>query len=81
MKPRGIVASVTHGFATVPAEIVAVVCSMVARQMVSPAGIIREQAGAVSASYSQTSPGTTGGLALMAHEKADLDPYRVTMVR
>lgn len=80
-KPRGVVATVTHGYPVVPSEIVALVCTMVARQASSPAGIIREQAGQVNASYSQVAPNVAGGITLMKNEMSDLDAYRIPSFR
>lgn len=76
-RPRGVVASITHGYPTVPGEVVALVCSVVARQAASPSGVVREQAGAVSAQYSQVAPNVSGGLTLLASEMVALDSYRI----
>lgn len=80
-RPRGVVAAVTHGYDEVPAEVVMLVCTMVARQAASPAGVVREQAGQRLAQYSQAAPNVAGGLVLMRHEMGDLDTYRIPRVR
>ncbi len=81
VKPRGIVATVTHGYPAVPDEVQMVVCSMVARQVASPSGVVREQAGAVSAQYTQVAPNVSGGLSLLATEMATLSSYRIPRFR
>jgi len=80
-RPRGVVASVTHGYTETPDDVKMLVCTMVARQAASPAGVLREQAGQVSAAYSQVSPNVSGGLVLMQNEMAQLDAYRIPRAR
>lgn len=73
---RGMVVTLSHGYATEPDELVDLVCSMVARQYASPLGAIHEQAGSVSISYSIGLPTVVGGLALTDREKGMLVAYR-----
>lgn len=80
-RPRGIVATVTHGYPLVPQDLVALVCTVVARQAASPSGVLREQAGQVSAAYSQVAPNVAGGITLLKNEMSDLDDYRIPRFR
>lgn len=75
-KLRSVRLTVQHGFDEVP-DVAAVVRSVAARASASPAGVVREQAGAVSLSMSQVAPGVSGGVVLMDHEKRMLDKYRI----
>lgn len=75
-KLRGVKLTLTHGFDAVP-EVAEVVRSVADRAKSSPGGVVREQAGSVSLQYSATAPGVSGGVVLMAHERAQLDPYRI----
>lgn len=74
---RGVTVAIVHGYTPVPAELVAVVCSVAARAAVSPTGVVREQTGPFSVTYSQTAPNTAGGVALLPAETAILDRYRI----
>lgn len=76
-RPRGVIATITHGYDTPPAEVVGVIMQVASRASSSPAGITREQAGSVSFSYALTAPGVSGGVALLEHERAILDHYRI----
>jgi hypothetical protein len=76
---RGIVAVVTHGWVTVPTSLVAQTCAVAGRAFASPLGATREQAGAVSVTYSSTAaPGASGsgGVALTDGDRARLAPFR-----
>lgn len=67
----------THGFSTIPADIVAVVCQIAARAIGSPAtesGITQEALGAYS--YSRGGAAGAGPFGLLADERAVLDRYR-----
>ena len=64
----------THGYATVPADIVALVCAMVGRTMAAPSaasGLTSETIG--SYSYRTAEPGMGVTVALTASDKALLD--------
>ena len=74
---RGITANITHGFATTPEDVRAVVLAVAARAQVSPDGVVRRQTGAVSESYSQTGFNVAGGISLMPHEKDALARYKL----
>lgn len=73
---RDVTISLTHGYADVP-DLVSVVHAVVSRALSSPMGATREQAGALSVSWATTSPGVSGGLALLAHEISIVDTYKV----
>jgi len=66
-----------HGYESAPEDVVGVVVSAAARQLDSPAGRTREQAGGVNVGFALTGVGVSGGIALLEHEKAILDKYRV----
>lgn len=68
-----------HGYDDVPEDVVAVIVQTAARAADSPAGRTREQAGGVNVGFGLTGAGVSGGLALLAHEKELLDPYRVEL--
>lgn len=75
-KLRGVSLTITHGFDAVP-DVAEIVRAVADRAGASPAGVVREQAGGVSLQYSATAPGVSGGVVLMAHERAMLDRYRL----
>jgi hypothetical protein len=75
-KLRSVRLTIEHGFDEVP-DVASVVRSIAARAGASPAGVLREQAGAVSLTMSQVAPGVAGGVVLMDHERRMLDKYRV----
>ncbi|WP_157874168.1 hypothetical protein [Psychromicrobium lacuslunae] len=74
---RGVRLTVKHGFDAAP-DVVEIIRSVAARAGSSPAGITREQAGQVSITYATVAPGVAGGTVLMEHERAMLEPYRLT---
>lgn len=74
---RGVTANITHGYDDVPAEVRAVVLSVAARAVVSPDGVVRQQVGGVSVTFSQNGFNVAGGVALLDHERAALDRYRL----
>lgn len=76
---RGNMVAVTYsaGFEEVPDDIVALTLQIAARALGSPLGIVREQAGGVSVSYTQTGANTAGGSVLLPHEMEQLDAYRI----
>lgn len=65
----------TAGYLTVPEDLVTLTLQMAARALGAPLGIVREQAGSVSVSYSATAPGVAGGVVLLEHEKTSLAAY------
>lgn len=73
---RDIDITFTHGHDDTP-ELVSVALAVVSRALSSPMGATREQAGQMSVSWSTTSPGVAGGMALLATELAILDHYRI----
>lgn len=75
-KLRGVTVTMSHGFDSVP-DVVEIVRAISERAGVSPAGVVREQAGQVSLSYAQTASGVAGGVVLMDHERAMLDRYKL----
>jgi hypothetical protein len=74
---RGVVAVIDHGYETVPGEVAAVVCSIVSRVAPNPLGVVREQTGPFSVTYSQTAFNQAGGVVLLANEKDVLAAYRI----
>ena len=76
---RIIDATITHGYPSAP-DVKSVALAVVTRELSSPTGATREQAGAVSVSWALSSPGVSGGIALLAHERAILDFYRIESV-
>lgn len=76
---RGGTVAITYaaGFEEVPEDIVSLTLQVAARALGSPLGIVREQAGGVSVSYTQTGSNTAGGSVLLAHEMEQLDAYRI----
>ncbi|MEX1078885.1 MAG: hypothetical protein WED09_07240 [Homoserinimonas sp.] len=71
--------TITHGLTAAPPEIVSLTLQVAARALGSPLGIVREQAGAVSVTYSQAGFNIAGGSVLLPHEKLQLDgsPYKI----
>lgn len=76
-RPGGIVIQLHHGLDDIPDELVELTMAVALRAVSSPTGIVREQAGAVSAEYALVAPGVSGGIAFLQHEKALLAPYRL----
>jgi hypothetical protein len=73
---RGLAITLTHGYANQPFELVELTCSIAARQFASPLGAIREQAGSVAVTYSQSAPSVSGGVTLTPREINSLVFYR-----
>lgn len=73
---RGVRITARHGFESAP-EIKQMVLAACSRALSSPSGATREQAGALSVSWATVAPGVSGGLALMGHELALLEGYRL----
>lgn len=73
----GIRVTYTHGHKTTPPDVMAVVAAMAARAIASPAGVVREQTGPFSVTYTQTAPNQAGGVGLLNTERFILDRYRI----
>lgn len=73
---RIITATIVHGYAEAP-DVKRVALAVVARELSSPTGATREQAGAVSISWALSSAGVSGGVALLQNERDILDHYRI----
>lgn len=65
------------GYGEVPDELVSLTLQIAARALGSPLGIVREQAGGVSVTYSQTGSNVAGGSVLLPQEMAQLDAYKI----
>lgn len=78
---RDITVTFTHGYDSEDvADVNQVVLAVAARHMASPTGATREQTLAASVSWALTGPGVSGGIALLAHERDVLAPYRIESV-
>ena len=64
-----------HGFATIPQDITNIVAGMVALQMSTSPGIVRETIGTYSAIYAKN--GNGGGMSLTEENKKELKFYRL----
>lgn len=73
---RGIRATIEHGFADA-SELQALVVTIAERAKASPGGVVQEASGAVNVRFSTFGGGAAGGVALMAHEYALLDEYKL----
>jgi hypothetical protein len=73
---RGLVITLTHGYADKPFELVELACSVAARQFASPLGATYELAGSVAVNHSQTGPTMAGGVTLTNREIDALTFYR-----
>lgn len=76
---RAISVVLTHGYDDFE-DVQETVKAIVMRALMSPTGATREQAGQVSVSWAITAPGVSGGLAILEHERAALDSYRIVGV-
>lgn len=74
---RTVEVTFTHGYPTVPDDLVDLTLQVAARALGSPLGIVREQAGAVSVTYSQAGFNIAGGTVLLEHERRQLAEYRL----
>jgi hypothetical protein len=74
---RSVEVAFTSGYDEAPPELATMVLGMTARALSSPTGATREQAGQVSVQYALSSQHAAGGLALMANDLEQLDPYRI----
>lgn len=76
----GIEVDLEHGYELEEvADVVQIVLTAAARDLVSPLGYIREQVGSTSTAPSLVAPNVAGGVHLMDHERADLAPYRIVL--
>ncbi|MGL3804716.1 hypothetical protein ACSYDW_01325 [Paeniglutamicibacter sp. R2-26] len=73
---RDVEVTAVHGIDDVP-DIVTMILSVIARTMASPMGATREQAGAMSVTWANTSPGVAGGMVLLKSELAMLSSFRL----
>lgn len=75
---RSVTLTLEHGYdlADVP-DLAEMVQQVAARAFASPMGSVREQVGPFASAASQVAPGVAGGVALMGHERALLDAYRL----
>lgn len=71
---------IRHGYERedVP-DVVQIILTAAARDLASPTGAIREQAGSVSVAPTLVGTNAAGGVTLLDHERADLAPYRIVM--
>lgn len=76
-KLRGVTVSISHGYDTAPAGLIALACTVAARAAVSPSGVVREQVGSVALTYSQVGFNVAGGTALLKHEIEYLAKYKL----
>ena len=74
---RGVTATVTHGFAEVPAAVQAVVQAVAQRAVQNPGSLVRKQVGPFADTYSQTGFNQSLPIALLEAEKRMLDAYRL----
>lgn len=77
-RPRSIVVTYTHGYATVPDSVKGVCLSVAGRGYSNPDGIKQETVGAVSVTYN--SPLYTTGVYLTEQERVDLGKYQLSLV-
>lgn len=75
-RPRQVSVKFTHGFDPVPEDLIGVAVGVAARAVASPSGATREQVGSVALGYG-TFNGVSGGIALLEHEKEQLDQFRL----
>ena len=76
-RPRQIVVALNHGFDEIPDDLVEVAVSIAARASSSPSGAVQESTGPFSVRWSTTAGGVAGGVALLEHERAILDKYKL----
>lgn len=65
------------GFTEIPDHLVTLTLQVAARALGSPLGLVREQAGTVSVTHSQSGFNIAGGDVLLEPEKAGLSPYKL----
>lgn len=77
---RSVVVTFTHGYASVPAEVTAVVQAIAQRAVQNPGSLVRTQDGPFADTYSQTGFNQSLPLALHDAEKDVLRRYRIPSV-
>lgn len=75
-KLRGVNIQLRHGYQAAP-DLVEIIRAMAARAQSAPDTILRSQVGMVSQTVSMVAPNVAGGVVLMDHERAMLEPYRI----
>lgn len=73
----GTTVTFTHGYATVPRAVQAVVQAVAQRAVGNPGSLVRQQIGPFAETYSTTGSGQVATLALLDAEKEALRPYRI----
>ena len=68
----------SHGYATVPPDVLSVVCGMVIRVFQNPSNLRSETVGSYSVTYTIPATGEALGINLSRYEKKILDRYRRT---
>jgi hypothetical protein len=74
-----IVVAYSHGYDAPPADVTAVVQAVAQRAVQNPGSLVRTQKGPFADTYSQTSANQSLPVALLADEKAILNPYRLPL--
>jgi hypothetical protein len=77
-RPRSVVVTYTHGFATVPDSVKGVCLAVAGRRFQNPEGLRSQTVGGVSESYTIPATGQIGFF--YDTELADLAPYRLAVV-
>lgn len=80
---RGVIAEITHGYETTPSWLTTLICAAAGRAFSSPLGIISEQSGGESITYTApralSAAAPTGTVALLDFEMRMLDRIRVPL--
>lgn len=76
-RARQIEVELTHGYDDIPDELIGAAMSIAARAASSPSGAVQETTGPFSVRYATTAEGASGGVALLQHEKAILDRFKL----
>lgn len=74
---RRITVTYEHGYETPPPTVTAVVQALATRASSNPEGLVRQQVGPFSNTYSQSGANQAAGLALLDAERDLLAPYRL----
>ena len=72
-----LVVEFTHGYATPPADVAAIVIAIAQRGVDNPSSLVRTQAGPFADTYSQTGFNQSLPIALLDAERSILDFYRI----
>lgn len=75
-RPRQVSVTLEHGYEDIPADLIGVAVAVAARSNVSPTGAVRQATGPFSLDFGSFN-GVAGGVALLEHEKAILDRYKL----